>query len=389
VRQWGLQLAAWLLAFAALEPSAAGELKMRWSVEPADRSRAVVVVSGLDAEAAANLERTVTTPAQWQSVLAVRAEKPGGEIDPALPAMAGSYRVEKGGFRFTPLFPLAPGVGYLAVLDPSRIPGQTGELIKVRHRISPGERGAGTVVSQIYPSAAVLPENLLKFYVHFSAAMSRGHIYEHIHLVDAAGKTVELPFLELDEELWNPAMTRLTLFIDPGRIKRGVRPLEEIGPALVAGERFRLVVDGACRDADGQPLAAAFEKAFVAGPPEREPIEPKKWVIKAPAAGTRGSLCVDFERSLDHAITQRVLRIADEAGKILAGTSELEKEERTWKFTPTNTWVKGRYEMIVPTAIEDLAGNNVGKPFDVDLVEGTTESSATAGASVRVPFSIQ
>ena len=34
-------------------------------------------------------------------------------------------------------------------------------------------------------------------------------------------EAIELPFLEIDEELWDPAMMRLTLFIDPGRIKRG------------------------------------------------------------------------------------------------------------------------------------------------------------------------
>jgi len=33
---------------------------------------------------------------------------------------------------------------------------------------------ATTIVAQVYPSATVLPENQLKFYVQFSAPMSRG-----------------------------------------------------------------------------------------------------------------------------------------------------------------------------------------------------------------------
>jgi hypothetical protein len=247
-----------------------------------------------------------------------------------------------------------------------------------------------TVVTRVYPSADLLPENLLKFYVHFSAPMSRGHIYEHIHLLDAEGKSVELPFLELDEELWNPAMTRLTLFIDPGRIKRGVRPLEEIGPALVAGGRFRLVIDGSCRDAVGRPLAATFEKQFSAGPPEREPLDPAKWQIIAPSKGTRDPLCIDLRRPLDHAITQRVLRIVNEAGGAIAGTVELEDEERTWKFVPAAAWARGKFNIIIPTAIEDLAGNNIGKAFDVDLRESTTESQpSAAAASVKLPFRVQ
>jgi hypothetical protein len=51
----------------------------------------------------------------------------------------------------------------------------------------------------------------------------------------------------------------------------------------------------------------------------------------------------------------------------VAGVAELENDERTWKFVPASPWSKGAYQIVVPTAIEDLAGNNVGKPFDVDL----------------------
>ena len=46
-------------------------------------------------------------------------------------------------------------------------------------------------------------------------------------------------------------MTRLTLLLDPGRIKRGVRPLEEIGGALQVGRTYTLVIDDAWPDAKG------------------------------------------------------------------------------------------------------------------------------------------
>src|SRR5262249_32867051 len=128
-----------------------------------------------------------------------------------------------------------------------------------------------TRVSQVYPSSDTLPENLLKFYIHFTAPMSRGNIYDHIHLRDESGKEVELPFLEIDEELWDPTMTRLTLFIDPGRIKRGVRPLEEVGPSLEAGKSYTLVIGREWRDGVGNPLKQGFEKAFKVAPPDREP----------------------------------------------------------------------------------------------------------------------
>src|SRR5262245_25297351 len=148
--------------------------------------------------------------------------------------MLCNYSVRYGILIFRPQFPLDPGIVYRAVFHPNQLPGVSSPKKEPIVAIfkAPVTHSEATTVKGIFPTAARLPENLLKFYVHFSAPMSRGNIYEHIRLLDSVGKVIELPFLEIDEELWNPTMTRLTLFIDPGRIKRGVLPLEEIGPAL-------------------------------------------------------------------------------------------------------------------------------------------------------------
>src|SRR5207237_389645 len=186
--------------------------------------------------------------------------------------------------------PLLPSIMYRAVFDPNELPGARGtggKLVTANYRFAPRVSTPKTVVSQVYPTASVLPENLLKFYVHFSAPMSRGHIYDYVHLRDDAGKEVKIPFLEIDEELWNPAMTRLTLFIDPGRIKRGVRPLEEVGPALQQGKRYTLVIDRGWKDGMGNPLKKAFRKPFKVAAPDRQPPDPKLWKIRAPNSGTR------------------------------------------------------------------------------------------------------
>lgn len=50
-------------------------------------------------------------------------------------------------------------------------------------------------------------------------------------------------------------MTRLTLIIDPGRIKRGARPLEELGPALKAGKKYTLAIGREWRDGRGSGAA--------------------------------------------------------------------------------------------------------------------------------------
>jgi hypothetical protein len=244
-----------------------------------------------------------------------------------------------------------------------------------------------TLVSRLYPSAAELPENLLKFYVHFSAPMSRGGVYRHIRLLDEAGREVELPFLELDEELWNPAMTRLTLFIDPGRIKRGVRPLVEIGPALEEGKRYTLVIDPALIDAAGRELGQPFRKLFSVAPPLREAPDPAKWKVTSPPAATRSPLTIDFPHPMDHALAERLIRVVNATGQALPGETSLANDERRWTFTPTDPWPAGRYEIVVQPTVEDLAGNNVGKLFEVDLQqtqEGRPELSAVrVGVEVR------
>lgn len=199
--------------------------------------------------------------------------------------------------------------------------------------------------------------------------MSRGHIYDHIHLRDSAGKEVELPFLEIDEELWDPAMTRLTLIIDPGRIKRGVRPLEEIGPVLEIGKSYTLAIDREWKDGAGVPLKQSFEKTFKAGPSDREPVDPALSKPQPPPSGTLEPLSVIFPEPMDNAVTPRSMRVTSDSGDSIDGKSGLEDQEHRWTFVPDNPWRRGGYKLVIQTTIEDLAGNNIGKPFDADKLE--------------------
>jgi hypothetical protein len=310
----------------------------------------------------------------------VYAVSDGAVPGPDTPAMAGQYSVEAGVLTFRPQFPPAPGVTYRAIVRA----GDTS--LTADYAVPAVAAGAATNVTHVYPTADVLPENLLKFYIHFSGPMRRGHIYDHIRLIDDSGKPVVLPFLEIDEELWDREMKRLTLFIDPGRIKRGVEPLEDVGPALVAGKRFKLVIDGGWKDATGRPLAKSVEKSFNVAPPDREPPDPWKWKITPPAAGGTAPLTVTFDKPMDHALALRMVRVVDGGGKDVGGDVALDERETRWTFTSSAAWRPGAYSVVVQTTIEDLAGNNIGKPFDVDMadVPRRVESRRT----VSLPFRI-
>jgi hypothetical protein len=349
--------------------------------------RAAFEVSGLDAANLRALASARWEPDRWAALFAVyvddRAPRRGDR-----PPVLGSYRVTGDRLRFEPRFPLAPGVRYRALFEPSRLPhpAGTGSAAAVGAFTIPKPDAAPTVVTQVYPSADRLPENLLRFYVHFSAPMSRGEAYDHVRLLDAAGRPVPSPFLEVGEELWDPAGKRFTLLLDPGRIKRGLKPREDLGPVLEAGKKYTLEIDRGWSDAGGNPLRATHRKTFQAVAAAEQSPDPKAWRIQPPPAGTPRGLDVAFPAPLDHALLGRMLRVTDPAGRAIAGTVTVAAGETGWRFTPARPWQPGDYRLVVDPALEDVAGNSVGRPFEVDTTGPARPPGQ--GASVVLPVSI-
>lgn len=338
------------------------------------------VTSGIDPADLARGQAANWSAPQWQTLFSVSIGKqsPSG---PILQPMAGSYTVQGNTLIFEPAFPLNPDTIYSTRLKRS----STTEFTTPKRPERPA-----TSITHVYPSADVLPENLLKFYIHFSAPMNRGDIYKYIHLLDDTGKQVYLPFLELGEELWNPAMTRVTVFIDPGRIKRGVRELMEHGPALTGGKSHTLVIDDAWTDGNGKPLKESFRKAFRVEKDDRIAIDPKQWKVTPSSAGSIAALQITFPEPLDHALAERLIQVVAVSGgtrRYVAGTATLSDQERRLSFVPDQPWTAGAHELEIPTILEDLAGNKVGKVFDVDVFEEVTRT--VTPDTVALPFAVK
>jgi len=297
-------------------------------------------------------------------------------------ALLGRYRLEDNFLIFSPRFPLLPGETYLAELrlagaEPLRrvfsIPASDAPLAKV---------------AAVYPSAAVLPENQLKFYLHFSAPMRQGVAFQHLRLLDAKGKPDDLPFVDVGRELWDRSGTRLTLLLDPGRIKHGLKPREEQGPILHEGDEHTLVIDAAWPDALGRPLGKPHEKRFRVAAPDSEMPAVSRWRIRPPQAGGREPLVIDFDEPLDHALLLDMLAVRGSDGKLVEGTPATAHEERQWAFTPTAPWLAGEYRLEATATLEDLGGNSLAKPFEVDIfdkVDAPSERPAIFEIPFRVP----
>ncbi|MEE8586424.1 MAG: hypothetical protein V3T83_16380, partial [Acidobacteriota bacterium] len=224
-----------LLAGFPLLSAPAPQAKLRFTGQ-------AVEVSGLDSGYQARLRERQLSPRQWQQVLSVYT---GTELpsDPASkPAILGSYQALQASIRFLPRFPWVAGVPYVARFSPSALTGSGGGEVVLRFEIPRPPVRRTTTVEQIYPSGDVLPMNLLKFYIHFSAPMSPGEAYQHLRLLDEAGNEVRDAFLIMEPELWDPQHKRFTLLFDPGRIKRGLAPHEQLGLPLQVGRSYRLAI---------------------------------------------------------------------------------------------------------------------------------------------------
>lgn len=317
-----------------------------------------------------------TPPAKgWHSVFAVYAG--AGNVPPLL----GTHVVEGGTLLFRPTYPLAPGVRYRAVFHHPGGGAPIETIVNGPSRdIAPAAR-----VERLYPSGDVLPGNQLRLYIYFSAPMSHGEAATRVRLLNETGKALSGVFLP-GEELWDPQFRRLTMTFDPGRIKRGLTSNEAMGAPIVTGKRYTLVIDREWLDARGVPMLTGFRKVFRGGPEERHPPDPKQWRLTAPTAGTAGPLIVDFPKPMNYVLLQRMLRVSVQR-VVIEGVVKVERQETRWIFTPRQPWKTGAYELVVDTALEDLAGNSIGKAFDIDVFERVTQR--ITGNTTFLPFGVR
>ena len=214
--------------------------------------------------------------------------------------------------------------------------------------------------------------------------MSVGNVYDYIHLINDEGDVVELPFLELGEELWDYDSQRLTLLFDPGRIKTGLVPNLQEGLALLAGGSYTLRIDADWQDAQGQPMVNGFEKPFTVGSADTISPNPYNWKKKWPKADSRDPLSIVFPESLDEALLQRLLTVLDEAGTVVQGSVSISDHETRWEFIPESNWRTGKHRVEIETILEDVAGNSIARPFELDKKQ--TESYRAGPKLVYLDF---
>jgi hypothetical protein len=88
---------------------------------------------------------------------------------------------------------------------------------------------------------------------------------------------------------------------------------------------------------------------------------------------------------LDYGLLHRALRVSSETSGWVDGEIALQLAETRWLLTPRHPWKPGGYHLVASPTLEDVAGNRIGRPFEVTFISGRAASQAS-GASV--PFRI-
>jgi hypothetical protein len=290
--------------------------------------------------------------------------------------VAGRFSSGAHGVTFHPAFPLTPGMRYSLLVD-----GVETAYADVPERTALPMTG----VLAIHPTADEVPLNLLRLYLTFSAPMSDGSARASVRVIRCdTGEELDGALLDMDPELWDRQRRRLTLLLDPGRIKRGVGPNIQAGYPLDEGMVISVQVDRSFRDAAGQSLRQGAERRYRVGPVVRQHVDPLLWRVDAPPAGSRRALAVGFDRPLDRALLDRCLTVVDEANVLIAGRASVEEGEQLWRFTPATAWRAASYSIRVDARLEDIAGNSVRRVFDRDLER--TEDEPRVADQVEIPF---
>ena len=238
-----------------------------------------------------------------------------------------------------------------------------------------------------YPRIATVPSNALKFYLVFSEPMTTGDIFTHLQLIDTEKSTaIAGAFREV--ELWSPDAKRLTVWLHPGRQKSGVNLNEDEGPVLIEGHHYSMVLNRNATTTRGTTLPADVVLEFTAGPADHITLDPKQWKVLPPRisrqpAWPTAPVELKFGRVMDWAMLQDAVK-TDVPGHVLV---EETFDGTSWLLYPESAWTTGQHFIEVSPDLEDMAGNNLIRPFEVE-VSPASNPRATERKPVRIEFEV-
>ncbi len=211
---------------------------------------------------------------------------------------------------------------------------------------------------RISPQAKVLPANTLRFYIHFPRPGEAHFDRERLWLLNEEEQVVRDPFLVLSQELWSPDGRRLTVLMEPGRIKRGLGADPAHEPALVVGRSYSLVATA---------LGQTARHTFRVSDPVLEALKETCWRIVSPTVGSLDPAVVHFDRVMDAALCENEIGVRTPYGEVVHTRVLLTSDGTAAQLIPGHRWSAGEHRLVVSERLEDVCGNRLGEALDHDL----------------------
>jgi len=211
---------------------------------------------------------------------------------------------------------------------------------------------------EIHPAGPTVPGNLLRFELRFDQPQRLPFDVERLKLFDGEG--LEIQHALLDLALPDADGRRITVLMDPGRVKSGVGPNLDAGRALKEGGTVSLRVAGS--GVDASPVVKTWRVTAAVS----RLLQPELWQLSLPRRGTRDALSVDLRTPISSA-GERLIAVLDGHGHRVVGTATLDDGDATWRFKPSRPWATGLHRLVTHPGLEDLAGNRRCAAFEAPI----------------------
>ena len=120
------------------------------------------------------------------------------------------------------------------------------------------------------------------------------------------------------------------------------------------------------------------------GPADDKPLDTASWRIQPPpAAGRRDRVVVTFPEPLDHGLLMRALGVTRE-GAAVEGDIAVDRRKRGGRSRRASPGAPGTYHLLALDILEDVAGNQIGRAFEVDNFD--TVDKSPNPKSITIPF---
>ncbi len=259
-------------------------------------------------------------------------------------------------------------------------------LPEVRADVVPrcdNNKSPSRLVTGVYPTSSELPANLLRFYVYFSRPMTGEDLLLEAYIEDANEQMIDGVLFSSRFALWSPDKKRLTLLLDPGRVKTGLDSHQTLGRALEVGENYSLTIKTSQTESNGCQLTVSHSKRFTIGEADVDIPNLSNWSVARPSVASRDPLVIALNGPHDHLSLAYRVRVHNAQGLPIPGSIRLNDNEQEWWFTPNKAWADQLYKITVDPALEDIAGNRVTGLFDDPTGENRTNRPTPKLTEIR------